>query len=110
VMGMSISFHLPGFQCHRRSATSALLSNVLYPVDCTTMAFLTKPVFRSSIARNKPSPARRDRLSLKEYSGDRVVGHPRHTIGGVLGSVVVHSFCIYCAAQITSQRVRTALC
>jgi hypothetical protein len=45
VMGIFISFHLPDFHRHLRSALMAQESSIENPVDLSTVTSFTEPVF-----------------------------------------------------------------
>ncbi|HEY4282187.1 MAG TPA: hypothetical protein VGM62_03915, partial [Chthoniobacterales bacterium] len=56
VVGMMISFHVPGLKAHRLNAVVLAASSFADPVDFSIMTSLTRPVFRSTSSRYSPSP------------------------------------------------------
>ena len=77
VVGMIISFHVPGLKTHRLNALVLTVSSFADPVDFSIMTWLTRPVFRSTSSRYSPSLECR-----ASKQPDRAPVEPRKGIAG----------------------------
>ena len=56
VVGIVISFHLPGLKIHRLNTLVLAVSRIADPVDLIIVTWFTLPVFKSISSRYRPFP------------------------------------------------------